>query len=91
MIFPPCHCIPTEILTQETFNKVLTKMMNDGYNWPSLFDKNVRVGDYNFIGVNDYGDIQLFSQSCYYLPVNVCWDTFDNILNELAVESYLNS
>ena len=47
-------------LTKEKYDWLLTKLIGEGYHWPSKFDKSQFFEIYAFCGLNEYGDIHLF-------------------------------
>lgn len=88
MNFPLEYCIETKHLTQETYQWLLTKLIGEGYHWPSVYDKSEFFGLWNYFGVNSYGDIMLYSYKEYYLDYPE--DPFWNVLTKEWLEDYLN-
>ena len=76
MIFELQYCVPTELLTEDTFNLLVDKLVIEGYTLPSVYMKefdNWQAFDY--IGVNSQGDILLYSGSgWFYHSVTGCGD-----------------
>jgi hypothetical protein len=87
MKFPINHCVPTEYLTKEKYDWILTRLISDGYHWPSNFSKSLFFDLWKYIGCNSQGDIQLYDEPVHYLPVGV--EEYNNVLNEMWLEEYL--
>ena len=67
MTFELQYCVPTEYLTEDTFNLLVDKLVIEWYILPSLYMKefdNWQAFDY--IGVSCHGDILLYSGSAWF-------------------------
>lgn len=87
MKFPILYCVPTSFLTKETYEYLLTKLVSEGYHWPSQSDKSCFFDLWEYIGVNSYGDIHLYSESKNFLAVDSL--EFNNVLTKEWLERYL--
>lgn len=71
MIFETQYCIPTEFLTEETFNLLVDKIVLQGYNLPTVYMKEFdNWSAFNWIGVNSYDCVLLYSNNEYYLSTD---------------------
>ena len=67
MNFDLQHCVPTEFLTEETFNLLIDKLVLEGYSLPSVYMKEFDNWQaFSWIWVNSYGDILLYSDSPWF-------------------------
>jgi hypothetical protein len=69
------------------YDLLLTKLITEGYHWPSNFDKSCFFDLWEFLGVNQYGDVHLFSEAKDFLEVNT--EVWDNVLSEEWLMRYL--
>lgn len=87
MNFPPQSCVPTKHLTKPMYDLLLTKLISEGYHWPSQSDKSVFFDLWEYLGTNCHGDIHLFSEAKDFIAVGD--EVWDNVLNEEWLMRYL--
>jgi hypothetical protein len=69
------------------YDLLLTKLITEGYHWPSNFDKSCFFDLWEYVGVNTYGDIHLFSEAKSFLGVGE--EPQNNVLSEYWLREYL--
>lgn len=95
MNFPIQHCLETKHLNFSTYCLLMTNLVTEGYNKLSNFDLSQTFNMWRYLGVNQFGDIQLFDHPWGYLHANAWWDydgdeeSYPNILNKEWLDSYL--
>lgn len=97
MKFPTSHCIPTSLLTKESYSDLICRLVSDGYVnlIPHLsYDLMLMWG---FLGITEYGTIDVFNHPWSFLKINGWMDhigcdeaKYPNILNKEFLEEYLN-
>lgn len=88
MKFPASHCIPTRYLTKPMYDLLLTKLITDGYHWPSNFDKSLFFDLWSYIGVNEHLDILVMDNPDHYIALHE--ERWDNVLSEHWLRGYLS-
>ena len=83
--FPMGFCTPTKKLNQIGVKRILELLKIEGYNLVK-FDRCDYL-NYDYLGVNTYGDIMFYSNPDSYLPIN-CTAGRDNVLSSFWVEEY---
>ena len=67
MKFELQYCIPTEFLTEETFNLLIDKLVLEGYNLPQVYMSDLDNWQaFSWLGVNSYGDVLLYTESPWF-------------------------
>lgn len=79
------HCVDIRGMPPQKFNLLLTKMRQDGYNFPSNC-QDVWT-EWRWVGVNTHGDIVLHNNHIHYQDFEE--DPFWNVLNDKWLEEYL--
>lgn len=96
MKFQLKHCVPTSVLTKETYSLLICKLVTDGYtNCISQYDFEL-AKMWNLIGVNEYGELCLFDKPSSFLEINEWMNylqvkdkDYYNILTKEQLEEYL--
>lgn len=88
MKFPISYCIPTYYLRKPQYDLLITKLVSDGYHYPSQTDKCGYFDLWENIGVNTHGDILLLDNPEHYIPIHE--EKWNNILTKEWLEEYLN-
>jgi len=78
MKFPISHCIPTSLLTRESYSDLICHLVSDGYVnlIPHLGYDLVMMWDY--VGVGYYGEIVTFSHPHSFMEPNA-WMSYRNV------------
>lgn len=87
MKFPCSHCIQTKHLTKPMYDLLLTKLISEGYHWPSQVDKSCFFDLWENIGCNQWGDICLYDNPEHYIAIDS--EKWDNVLSEEWLVRYL--
>jgi hypothetical protein len=87
MKFPQQWCIPTKHLTKPMYDLLLTKLISEGYYWPSQTDKCGYFDLWDFIGTNTHGDILLLDNPEHYIALHE--EKRDNVLSKEWLMRYL--
>jgi len=87
MKFPQQYCVPTKHLTKPMYDLLLTKLISEGYYWPSQVDKSCFFDLWEFIGVNQYDTIFLYDDPEHYIALDL--GKWDNVLSEEWLMRYL--
>ncbi len=96
MKFPLKHCVPTALLTPQTYSEFICKLVTDGYiNTISMYDLHL-VQMWWYIGVNERGEITVFDSASSFLEINewmnylqVKDEDYPNVLTKQQLEEYL--
>ena len=88
MKFKRMHCVPTSLLTQETYSELICKLVSEGYRNQSPHIQVVSlIRCWDYLGVNSYGDIFPYNDNRHYASID--YEGFDNVLTEQWLEEYL--
>lgn len=88
MKFPIKHCLPTSLLTQETYSELICKLVTEGYtNTISNLQIVSLVKMWDYLGVGSYNSIYLYDDPAHYMDVNI-WQrsTYKQGINVLTEE-----
>ena len=96
MKFPMKHCIPTSLLTRETYSDLICKLVSDGYvNTIHMYDFNL-IGMWNYLGITEHSEIALYDKPSSFLEINewmnylqVKDDQYYNIYTKEQLMEYL--
>lgn len=96
MKFKPKHCVPTSLLTRETYSDLICKLVSDGYvNTIHMYDFSL-AQMWNLIGVNEYGELCLYDKPSSFLEINewmnylqVKDENYYNIMTKEQLGEYL--
>jgi len=87
MKFPIGYCVPTKHLTKTMYDLLLTKLITEGYHWPSQTDKSCYFDLWAYLGCTPYGDIMLYDNNFHFLRVGE--DEHNNVLSKDWLLEYL--
>jgi hypothetical protein len=87
MKFPQQYCIPTKHLTKPMYDLLLTKLISEGYHYPSQTDKSVFFDLWGYVGCNPHGDILLLDNPEHYIAIDS--EKWDNVLTKEWLMRYL--
>lgn len=87
MKFPIMHCTQTKHLTKPMYDLLLTKLISEGYHYPSQSDKSVFFDLWEYIGCNPHGDILLLDNPEHYIATDS--EKWDNVLSKEWLMRYL--
>lgn len=88
MNFKKQWCIACSDLDYQEMTSLLAKLFKEGYNLGESLDNFLVFLKWGYIGVNDKGDILLFSDNCSY--INIDTEPFFNIYNRTQIQEYLS-
>lgn len=98
MKFPPNHCIPTNLLTKETYSLFVCKVVTDGYvNMIPHLDYDLMI-IWEYIGCGYYDELTTFSHPYSFMELNA-WmkyrdvrdEDYPNTLDKEWLEKYLKN
>ncbi len=97
MKFPLKHCVPTALLTPQTYSEFICKLVTDGYeNTISNIQILSLAQMWNYIGVDNNGNICLYDKPLSFLEINewmnylqVKDEDYPNVLTKQQLEEYL--
>ena len=70
MNFPVCHCLPTSLLTRESYNELVCRVVSEGHvNMIAHLDYAL-VTAWEYIGITEYGNLEVFDKPWSFLEVN---------------------
>ena len=96
MKFPVCHCLPTSLLTRESYDELVCRVVSEGHvNMIAHLDYAL-VTAWDYIGITEYGNLEVFDKPWSFLEVNR-WmnyrdiedENYPNILTKQDLEEYL--
>jgi len=96
MKFKPKYCLPTSLLTRETYSDLICKLVSDGYvNTIHMYDFSL-AQMWGYLGLSEYSEICLYDKPSSFLEINewmnylqVPDDKYYNVLTKEQVEEYL--
>ena len=96
MTFPPNSCIPTSLLTRQSYCDLICHMVSDGYKLMSKVDSSNLFDMWKYIGVTAYNELQLFDKPWSFMEINKWLDyrnikeqDYPNILDKQFLDNYL--
>ena len=67
MNFDLQHCVPTEFLTESSFNLLIDKLVLEGYILSSVYMSDLDNWEaFEYVGCNSHGDVLLYSGSAWF-------------------------
>lgn len=87
MNFPTQYCLPTKLLTKESYSWLITKLVSEGYKYDSKLEMHNIFDLWAWCGVNSHGQIHLYSNNLDYIDLDE--EEFNNVLNEEFIREYL--
>ena len=96
MNFPVCHCLPTSLLTRESYDELVCRVVSEGHvNMVAHLDYAL-VTAWEYIGITEYGNLEVFDKPWSFLEVNgwmnyrdVREEDYPNVLTKEWLERYL--
>lgn len=96
MKYPLKYCIPTSLLTRETYSDLICKLVSDGYvNTIHMYDFSL-AQMWGYLGLSEYSEICLYDKPSSFLEINewmnylqVPDDKYYNVLTKEQLLEYL--
>ncbi len=81
MNFPVCHCIPTSLLTRESYDELVCRVVSEGHvNMIAHLDYAL-VTAWGYLGVGIYDDLNVWNHPHNFMEPNA-WIDFRNVKDE---------